>query len=155
MPTVALSGTDTVSINNRVLNDLADGNCVELSFPNEIANVKTGKNGNSIYGFNATGKQCEVKLRVVRGSSDDKFLLGLISEQQSSAGNGFADFILMIGQFIKKLGDGKGNVANDTYNLSGGIFSKQVEGKMNVEGDIEQSISMYSLKFSNAPRAIA
>lgn len=154
MATVALSGSDTISVNNRVLADLADGNCVELTYPNEIASVKTGKNGNAIYGLNESGRQCEVKLRVVRGSSDDKFLTALMAQQQSSQNNGFASFILMIGQFIKKLGDGKGNVASDTYNLSGGVFMKLVEGKSNVEGEVDQSIAMYQLRFSNAPRGI-
>ncbi len=60
----------------------------------------------------------------------------------------------MIGQFIKKLGDGAGNVASDTYVLSGGVFSKQVEGKTNVEGEVDQSVAMYTMKFANSPRAI-
>lgn len=150
MSTIAMSGSDTINLNNRVLADLADGNVVELTFPNEIANVKTGKNGNSIYGLNESGKQCEVKIRVVRGSADDKFLNGLLSQQNLN----FAGFPLMIGQFIKKIGDGQGNITSDTYVMSGGVFTKQVEGKSNVEGESEQSISMYTLKFSNSPRAI-
>jgi hypothetical protein len=150
MATVAMSGNDTISINNRVLNDLADTNVVELTYPNEIASVKTGKNGNSIYGFNTSGQQCDVKIRVVRGSSDDKFLNGLLTQQNQN----FAGFPLMIAQFIKKMGDGKGNITSDIYVLSGGVFTKQVEGKSNVEGDTEQSISIYTLKFSNSPRAL-
>lgn len=145
-----MSGADTVLINNRVITDLADADCVALTFPNDIANVKTGKNGNSIYGFNATGKQCEVVMRVVRGSADDKFLNNLIAQQQLN----FAGFILMIGEFTKKLGDGSGTISSDTYIMSGGIFSKAIEAKSNVEGDTEQSICMYHLKFSNAPRVI-
>ena len=150
MATVTMSGNDTISINNRVLTDLADTNVVELTFPNEIANVKTGKNGNSIYGLNESGKQCEVKLRVMRGSADDKFLNGVLTQQLQN----FAGFPLMIAQFIKKLGDGQGNITSDIYVLSGGIFMKSVEGKSNVEGDTEQSISIYMLKFSNSPRAL-
>jgi hypothetical protein len=150
MATVALSGNDTIILNNRILSDLADGNVVELTFPNDIANVKTGKNGNSIYGLNETGKQCEVKIRLVRGSADDKWANGLLANQQLA----FEATALMIGQFIKKIGDGAGNVKNDTYIMSGGIFTKQVEAKSNVEGESEQSVSIYTLKFSNAPRVI-
>lgn len=150
MATVAMSGSDTISLNNTLLPDLADGNCIELKFPNEIAAVKTGKNGNSIYALNETGKQCEVMIRVVRGSFTDKFLNGLLSLQQSN----FSGFPLMIGKFIKIIGDGTGVITNDTYNLSGGIFTKQIEAANNVEGDVNASISIYSLKFSNAPRAI-
>lgn len=150
MSAIALSGSDTININNTVLSDLADGNCVELTFPTDIANVKTGKNGNSIYGLNESGKQCEVKLRVLRGSSDDKFLNNLLVQQQAN----FAGTVLMIGTFVKKIGDGQGNITSDTYIMSGGVFTKQVEGKTNVEGETEQSVAMYTLKFSNAPRAI-
>lgn len=150
MGSVALSGSDTININNQVLADLADGNCVELSFPNDIANVKTGKNGNSIYGLNESGKQCEVKVRVLRGSTDDKFLNNLLAQQNAN----FAGTVLLIGQFIKKIGDGLGNITSDTYIMSGGVFTKQVEGKTNVEGETEQSVAVYTIRFSNAPRVL-
>jgi hypothetical protein len=147
---VALSGNDTAVLNNHLFSDFADQNCVELTFPTEIASVKTGKNGNSIYGLNETGKQSEVKWRLLRGSADDQFLNNLLVQQQSN----FAGFPLMQGTFIKKIGDGLGNITSDTYIMSGGIFTKQVDAKMNVEGDTEQSIVIYTMKFSNAPRAI-
>lgn len=150
MSTQSLTGSDVAMINNRILSDLADGEVVGLTFPNAISNVKTGKNGNAIYGLNESGKQCEVKIRLIRGSADDKFLNNLLAQQQSN----FAAFPLMIGQFIKKIGDGKGNIALDTYIMSGGVFDKQVEAKSNVEGETEQSVSVYSIKFSNAPRII-
>ena len=150
MSVAVLSGQDVININNHVFADLADGNCVELTFPNDIANLKTGKNGNSIYGLNETGKQCEVKMRVIRGSADDQFLNSLLAQQQAN----FSGFVLMQGQFIKKLGDGAGNVTSDTYIVSGGIFQKQVEAKMNTDGETEQSVAIYSLKFSNSPRVL-
>jgi hypothetical protein len=150
MPTVAMSGNDTVTINNTVITDLADTNVVELTFPTEIAQLKVGKNGNSIYGLNESGKAAEVKLRVIRGSKNDKFLNSLLTLQNAN----FAGFPLMIGEFIKKIGDGSGNITSDIYVMSGGIFTKFVEGKSNVEGDTEQSVSIYMMKFSNAPRAL-
>lgn len=150
MSTVALSGNDTMVLNNRTFADFADSNVIELTFPNDISQVKTGKNGNSVYGLNETGKQCELKVRLVRGSSDDVFLNNLLVQQQAN----FAGTVLLQGQFIKKIGDGQGNIVSDTYIVSGGVFQKQVEGKSNVEGDSEQSIAIYMMKFSNAPRAI-
>lgn len=150
MGTVALSGQDTININNRVLADLADGNCGELDFPNDVATVKTGKNGNAIYGFNASGSQAELKVRIIRGSPDDKYLNNLFSQQQSN----FAGFPLMPGEFIKKIGDGAGNITSDTYVMSGGVFTKAMPGKSNVEGDTEQSTVLYTIRFANAPRAL-
>lgn len=150
MSTVAMSGSDTIKINNRILADLADGDCVALTFPNDIMQVKTGKNGNSIYGLNESGKQCEFTLRIIRGSADDKFMQNLLSQQQSNS----AGFALMIGEFVKRIGNGAGAITNDTYITSGGAFVKQVEAKSNVEGDTEQSIAIYHIKFSNAPRVL-
>jgi len=123
---------------------------VTLDFPNDIAAVKTGKNGNSIYALNESGKQVDVVMRIVRGSPDDKFLNGLLASQQSN----FAETILMVGEFIKKVGDGQGNVSSDTYLTRGGVFTKIPGAKENVEGDTEQSIAIYTLKFANAPRAL-
>jgi hypothetical protein len=150
MGPVALSGQDTIILNNQVLTGLADGNFVELTFPNDIANVKTGKNGNSIYGFNESGKQCEVKIRTLRGSSDDKFLNNLLTQQQLN----FAGTVLLTGQFVKKIGDGQGNITSDTYIMSGGVFTKIPEAKSNAEGETEQSLAIYTIKFTNAPRVL-
>lgn len=150
MPTIAMSGNDTLSINNHVFADFADQNVAELTFPNDIAQVKTGKNGNSIYSLNETGKQCELKIRLIRGSTDDKFMNNLLVQQNLN----FAGFPLMIGELVKKLGDGQANILSDAFILSGGVFTKQVEVKTNVEGDTEQSVAMYTMKFSNAPRAL-
>lgn len=150
MAVVAMSGSDTITINNRLITGGADGNIIELTYPNEVAQVKTGKNGNSIYGFNASGRQCEVKLRLIRGCSDDKFMQALLNLMIGS----FESFPLMISNFTKRIGDGAGNITSDIYILSGGIFQKQIEGKSNVEGDTEQSVAIYMMKFSNSPRAL-
>jgi hypothetical protein len=150
MSTISMTGSDTVSVNNRIFADLADGDAVQLTFPNEMAVIKTGKDGNSLYALNESGRQAEVIIRVIRGSADDKFLNGLLANQRAN----FASFVLMNAEFIKRIGDGQGNVLSDTYVLSGGVFSKQVEAKSNVEGDTEQSVAIYNLRFSNSPRAL-
>lgn len=158
MAFVALSGNDTIIVNGTILTGSADGNIAELTFPNEIANVKTGKNGNTIYGLNESGRQSELKLRVIRGSDDDKFMQGLLNAQQAD----FASFPLMIGTLVKRIGtttfsqgQGPATPVNDTYALSGGIFTKPVEAKSNVEGDTEQSVSVYMMKFANVSRTFS
>lgn len=150
MSTVAMSGSDTIKINNKILVDLAEGDTVTLTFPNELAAIKTGKNGNSIYSINESGRQAEVVLRIIKGSSDDKFLANMLASQKAN----FASFVLMTGEFIKQIGKGDGKVISDTYIMSGGIFSKEVESKSNVEGAVEQSVSVYTIRFANAPRVL-
>lgn len=150
MSTVSLTGNDTLVLNNRNLTDFADADVADLTFPNDIAKVKTGKNGNSIFALDETGRQAELKLRVMRGSADDQFLNNLLVIQLAN----FAGTVLLIGTFTKKIGDGKGNITNDTYVLGGGVFTKQIAAKSNVEGNTDQSICEYMIKFTNAPRAI-
>ena len=145
-----LTGKDTISINGRILNDFGDMDTAHLTFPNDLMVVKTGKNGNAIYAFNAPGQQAEIVLRVLRGSSDDKFLNGILSQQRADP----SGFVLMTGTFVKNLGDGAGNIQSDTYIMSGGVFKKQNEVKENVDGDTEQAISIYTMTFGNSPRTI-
>ena len=150
MNVIAMSGNDSVIINNRILADFADGEIASIRFSGEIASMRTGKNNNSIYAINNSGRQAEVNIRVIRGGADDKFLNNLLNTQN----NNFAGFALMNGEFVKKIGDGKGNITSDTYIMAGGIFTKFVEAKSNTEGDTEQSVAIYTLRFSNGPRTI-
>jgi len=150
MATSSLTGADTVQINDRVFNDFGDGDIVTISYPNELVSVKTGKNGNSIYAFNETGRQVDVEIRVLRASPDDKFLNSIKLGMERD----FSAFSLLSGEFVKRVGDGLGNVSREVYSLSGGVFTQSVDTKSNVEGDTEQSISLYRLKFTNAPKSI-
>lgn len=151
MAVVSMTGNDTVSINNRVLADFADATIATLTFDIDIATVKVGKNGNAIYALNENGRQSSVELRLVRGTPDDVFFNQLLISQNAN----FAGFALMIGQFVKFVGDGFGNITHDTYIMSGGIFIRNVDVQSNVEGDTNQSVSVYRMRFANIPRAIA
>lgn len=150
MATFSVTGNDTLTLFDRTFVDFADGDNTTVAFPNELVTVKTGKNGNTIYAKNETGNNADVMLRVIRGSADDRFLQGKLTEQQ----NDFPAFVLGQGEFVKRTGDGEGNVANDIYNLQGGVFVRKVDGKENVEGDTEQSVSIYMMKFALATRSI-
>lgn len=150
MPTLAFSGNDALVIDDRPLEDLGDGDAVLCEFPNDTMNVKTGKNGNTIYAQNKTGENLDVTLRVIRGSPDDKWLNGKLSQQRVSP----TSFVPMSGEFAKQIGDGVGGVSQDTLILAGGVFLKNVGGKTNVEGDTEQSVAIYKMRFATAPRVI-
>jgi hypothetical protein len=146
----ALSGNDSVTLNNRIFSNFADADIAKLTFPNDIAAVKTGKNGNSLYALNETGKQAEFEMRLVRASPDDDYMNSLLIQQQAN----FASTVLSQGEFVKQVGDGSGNIANDTYIVSGGIITRQVDAQSNVEGNVDQSVSVWKMKFTNAPRTI-
>lgn len=154
MATASKTGNDTLTFytpDHRVFADFADGTVMDIKFPNEIATVKTGKNGNAIYGLNETGRQAVFEIRLIRGSSDDKYLLGLLNQQNAN----FSGTIFISGQFIKKIGFGTGTVSSDIYNLSGGVVGKEVPGMSNVEGSTDQSVAIYMIQFSTAVRVIS
>lgn len=148
--TVSLTGNDTLVVGGRVLTDVADGNWAELTYPNSLVEVKTGKGGNSIYAFNASGLMCELTVRVIRSSADDLYLNARLALMKQD----FARFILMSGQLVKRVGNGFGLISLDTYLLDGGVFVTQPAASANAEGDTNQSVSVYRFRFTNADRAV-
>jgi len=147
---VALTGKDTTILDSRMLTDFATGDVVNIEAPNNLVELKQGKNGNAIYAYNSTGKQVNVTIRVIRGTADDKYLTSRMQEYINDP----PAFILISGEFIKRSGDGKGNITNEVYTMSGGVIQKMPGGKENVEGDTEQAISIYVIVFSNADRVM-
>lgn len=150
MGSVALTGKDTTILSDRIFNDFGTGDTVTIDFPNNLAEGKVGKNGNVIYAYNASGKTSTAVIRVLAGSSDDKFLNSKMQEYINDS----AKFVLISGEFIKRVGDGKGNVTSIVYLFDGGVIQKIPGGKENVEGDTEQAIAIYTLLFANTDRAI-
>jgi tRNA splicing ligase len=149
MTTFTLTGEATLTLYDRVFTDLADGDVSTVTFPNNLVELKTGKNRNTIYSRNAMGENGEMVLRLVRGSSDDRFLQGKLSLMERD----FISSELCNGQLAMRLGDGNGTVVTDVYTLGGGLITKKVEGKENVEGDTTQAVSVYNLKFANVTRS--
>ena len=148
---VALNGKDTVILDSKILQDLADGDTAVLDFPNDLAAVKKGKNGNMLFAFNSTGTTCNLTLRVVMGSDDDKYLNSRLQEYRNDP----PSFILFKAELIKRVGNGSGEITNNTYKLSGGVITKIPGAKENVEGDTEQTVAIYTITFANTDRALA
>lgn len=143
-----ITGADTLTIAGTVINDFADGEISNLTFPNDRAKLKTGKDGNSLWAQDVQGFNADLVLRLMRGSSDDIMLQNMMTQMDQD----FPSFVLLTGQFVKNMGDGLGGTLNDTYNLSGGAFTKGVEASTNVEGGTDQSVSVYHIKFARAVR---
>lgn len=150
MGTLSLVGNDTVKIGDRILADFGAGEVAKISYATELATVKTGKNGNTIFVQNASGFQASLEVKVIRGSADDKALQTLLTSYRSDP----VLYVVQNAELVKKLGDGAGKVTADTYVLTGGIPTKQVEVVVNVEGDTEQAISVYTWVFATSDRAL-
>jgi hypothetical protein len=149
--TFALTGNDTIIINNRPLADFGTGDICTLTFADNLTDMQVGKNGNSIITYNPQGKKVDVELKLLAGSSDDKFLNSLLLGLSTD----FPSFTLLSGSFGKRIGDGTGAINNINYTLSGGTFAKGIDTKENVEGDKEQAQVLYRLTFASSKREIA
>ena len=146
-----LVGDDSFLINDYpLMADTSNGEIVTLSFPNELVTVTTGKNRNTIYAKNESGSQVDVECKLMRGSKADRFLNGLLANQE----NDFVGFPLMNGAFVKRLGNGQGKVTYDTYIITGMVFVKNPDVKSNTDGDGEQATITYNLKGALATRGI-
>lgn len=151
MATYALTGNDSLIINNRVINDFTDGSTIELSYESDRVGISTGKNDNTIYSDNRQGNNATVTLRVLRGSKDDKFFNGLSVQQDRD----LPTFTLMNGSFTKRIGDGSGKVTFDNHVLLGGVFRRYPDAQENLVGETEQGTTVYTIFFAKAQRALA
>ena len=149
MSIFSLTGDDTIIINDIPLNDFADGDIGSLSLPNNIFDMQTGKNGNTIFALDESGNNATLTVRVLMSSNDDKRLNGMIPKSK-----GFAQSVLATGSVVKQVGDGQGNVSYNTYLLAGGMVQKKPDVKSNVNGDASQAVIEYVIQFAEANRAI-
>lgn len=150
MPAVSLTGQDTAQVDGIILQTLADGNPFDITFPEPLATIKVGKNGNSIFAKNEQGRRADVALRVLLGAADDKYLIAKIAQWKADP----STFALITGIFNKRVGDGQGNIQNKVYNCTGGVIQRQPEAKTASEGDTDQSVAVYTLQFANCDISI-
>lgn len=151
MSTYALTGNDSLILNSRVLKDYTDGSTVEIAYQNDRVGLTTGKNANTVYSTNKQGLNATLTIRVIRGSSDDKWLNRLSTQQEKD----LPTFTLLNGSFSKRVGDGNGRVTFDEYVLLGGVFQRYADVQENLQGDTEQGTAVYTLVFAQVKRALS
>jgi hypothetical protein len=153
---INLTGSDTTILSklgaqDRIMKDFGDGDVVAIDIPNNLVELKKGKDDNAIIAYNAAGKVSTVTMRILAGGADDKFLNSEITSYQ----NNRPGYILLSGEFIKKVGDGKGNISNIVFKFSNGIIQKYPVGGENVDGNTDQALSIYQIIFSQIDKIIA
>lgn len=146
----ALTGQDVIILNDIPLKDFADGDIGSLEISNDLFSMQTGKNGNTIFAYDESGRNATLTVRVLMSSSDDKRLNGLVPKTE-----GFASTVLMNGSVVKMVGDGAGNISYNTYLLQGGLISRNPNMTSNVNGETAQAVCEYTIQFANAERSIA
>ena len=143
MASFSLTGDDQINLNvaPNLTNDLADGDAVVITIPNDLVNIQVGKNGNAIYAKDENGNRFDMEIRVLKGSNSDG---NLLAKYLSTKAN-FSASTFITGQFVKKIGDVLGTVNSYTYTVGGAMIRKAPEAKANVNGDTEQSVTVYSI----------
>lgn len=133
-----------------VLNDFAAGAVADLTAPNEISSTTTGYNGNSLGAHNEPGRQRECSLRIVKGSDDDKRL----NQNYNLWKNRSSLFRPLKMSFTKNVAHEDGSLTKDTVDCFFGLPAGQPAQTVNTEGDTEQVISVYMLRFGNSERSM-
>ena len=151
MAIYALTGADTLIINERVIKDLADGSTINITLDNDSVGMSTGKDDNTVFSDNRQGSNATLELRLIRGSAQDIYFNGLSIQQSRD----LPAFSLMKGSFTKRIGDGYGNVKFDNYVLLGGAFTKRMpQVNENLNGETDQGVSVYNIKFAIGSRSL-
>lgn len=155
---LSLNGNDTIQINGRLLTQFFDKDYGVLTYPQELANFKVGKNQNTAICFLPGGLMADLTLRLLVGTYDDQFINAI-------QGNFIFDapsFSTLYGQIVKRSGTGVGGipgtntatVRNIIYNLAGGVPVSIPDSHSNSDGDEEQAAAIWKFKFALAPRQI-
>lgn len=146
----AYTGSDILEFNGSLITNVANGDVVTITYPNELMGMVTGKNGNSVAVHNEMGREADVVIRVIKGSPDDKRLNGYVTAWK----NRLDTFEPLSATFTKVI-TVDGGITNEVTTLRFGVPVKPVETRENVEGDVEQAIAVYSFRFADSDRALA
>lgn len=147
---ISLNGNDTITIAGRLYTKFVDKDYGLITLPNEFATFKPGKNSNTVIAFTPMGLLGELTLRVLLASTDDATLNSFYRQFVTDA----PTFALLSGQIIKRSGDGTGTVRNVIYNLTDGAPVAIPEGHSNADGDEEQGVAVWKLKFARVSRQL-
>lgn len=136
-----LVGKDKLSF---VLRDVTDdlAGTVTLSPLGQTQNEIIGKNGNSIIYSLKSGTHCRIEIPVLKGSSADSWL-GLYYTYSTF----LKVYTPIFGTLRRIVGDGKGNVREDQYYMSGLIYVQEPNYTvLSSDGDVEQAVTRYVLQ---------
>lgn len=150
----AYTAVDTICLEDYngkwILSDLSDGTCAELTAPNELSAITTGYSGNCLGSHNEPGRQRELTLRLVKGSLDDKRLnsnYNLWKDRSDS-------FVPLRGYFTKLIKNSYGADTVDTVECYFGLPSGQPTQATITDGNTEQVVSVYTIRFGNSKRVM-
>lgn len=148
----AYTAKDTIIVTDYqgewVLSDFANGTVAELSAPNDLSSTTTGYNGNSLGAHNEPGRQRECTIRLVKSSGDDKRL----NKNYNLWKNRDLRFRALKASFTKNVAHDDGTTTRDTVDCYFGLPAGQPTQTLDTEGNTDQVVSVYMLRFGNSER---
>lgn len=148
MTSFVLTGADTCIIFDRSLTDFGKGDVVKVDYENDFVKVEQGKNGNTVYTTDNSGKVAKITVKVLRGSPDDQFMANIVNQADAD----LPSFTLGDGIFVKRVGQGDGSVIFDTYTLGGVSPVRRQDAMENTDGEPDQAQVVYIFKAAGSRR---
>lgn len=133
-----------------VISDYANGTVADLATPNDLSTTTTGYNGNSLGAHNEPGRQRECTIRLVKGSDDDKRFntnYNLWKDRSSR-------FKPLTAVFTKNVAHSDGSITRDSVECYFGLPSGQPTQTLDTEGNTDQVVSVYMIRFANSKRTM-
>jgi len=144
------TGGDVLILDNIQLNNFPNGKVADLTYDDTLVEQKIGKTGNSINVYKQVGNKAKFILRVMRGSVDDIRLNSRLLLMKQD----LPSFVALTMSLSKRFGDGTGSFLTETHSLANGVFTKNPGVMTDVDGDTEQSITVYEMSFATVIKAI-
>jgi hypothetical protein len=145
-----LSSVDVIELGqqtSRLLINFGDGDIGHLTFPGKHTRSVVGKDGTAITSRDQAGRWGELVLRLLKGSSDDIWMTGILNQYLlTTQGSNPVGFYALSGSITKYLSDGQANVSIVSYALSSGTVSKSPEMVVNVNGDTNQNLAIWTVE---------
>lgn len=133
-----------------ILSDFANASVIETTAENELSSLTTGYNGNGLGAHNEPGRQRVANIRLVKASGDDK----RFNENYTLWKNRDSRFRPLEISFTKNIAHEDGSITLDTLYCYFGLPAGQPSQVDNTEGDTEQVVSAYSIRFANHDRVL-
>lgn len=150
MSIAALVGKDVLIINGRQMRNFSDADTIKIESTEPLVQMTTGKNQNTIYAYSYKGKNMKLEIRIILGSSDDQFLIGLLQQLNQNP----PAFSLMSMEYDKVVGDGAGNLNLSVYLGTGMAFESQPGAMENVAGDTNQATRVWKFVIANVDLSV-
>lgn len=140
--TIPTDGT-TLTLNGYAFQDMADGDIIALTFPNDKTMHTIGTNGTSTIKDRLNGDVGEITVNVMKYGNDDIFM-------SPFAENGVSNGVLT--GTIQRNYTKDGKDFQESYSLDAGAVMKKPDNTINTQ-DGEEMLS-YSIRFAFAKRII-